>query len=175
MRAGQQRNGFPRLGLVGQVVDQPILLGGQNFTPLLEHQRVREIIDVLGGAGEVPELAELVERRACDLLFKIIFDRFDVVVGGLFNILHLLRFGRREADEDRIELKGLLFRQPTTLGDARLGAERFQPEHLHQHAAADQSKFRKGILQFGHLRLIAPVERAQSGNRHKFLLQSARK
>jgi hypothetical protein len=46
-------------------------------------------------------------------------------------------------------LQDFLFRKRTTLGNARLGAEGFQPEHFHQHAAADERVFRKRILQFG--------------------------
>ena len=53
VRTGQQRNGLPLFCFGGQIGNQRILRGGQHFAPLLQHQRMREVVNVFGGAGEM--------------------------------------------------------------------------------------------------------------------------
>ena len=59
-----------------------------------QHQGMGQIVDVLGGAGEVDEFADFhyfcIARQ---LVFEPVFHRFDVMVGGFFDVLHGLRIG----------------------------------------------------------------------------------
>jgi hypothetical protein len=159
VRAGQQRNSFPRLRLGGQVVDEFLLLDHQNFATLLEHERVGNIVDVFGGAGEVQEFAEFFERGSGDFFLQVIFDRLNVVVRGFLNVFDLLGLFRRESVDNSIELRGFVVGERTALGNAGLSAERFQPQHFDPHAAADECVFGKGILQNSNLGFVTPVER----------------
>ncbi len=53
-----------------------------------EHQGVGEIIDVFGGAGEVQKFLMRVECGVgLEAFFEEVFDGFDIVVGGFFDLL----------------------------------------------------------------------------------------
>ena len=64
--------------------------GSSTVAAALEHQRVREVVDVLGRAGEVDELGGArPARHACERSLETVFDRLDVVIGLRFDRLDL--------------------------------------------------------------------------------------
>jgi hypothetical protein len=59
-----------------------------------QHQRMRQVVDVFRGAGEVDEFAHPHHFRvAGQLVLQEVFDRLDVVIGGFLMRLHRLRVG----------------------------------------------------------------------------------
>ena len=67
----------------------------QHLPPALaQHQGVGQVVDVLGGAGEVDEFADRLQLGvAGDLLLEEVLHRLDVVVGGALDVLDPLRVG----------------------------------------------------------------------------------
>ena len=68
--------------------------------PLAQHQSMGEVVDVLGGAGEMDELCDRLQLgqrvgNRGDLFLDEIFHGLDVVVGGALDRLDL--FGIRQA------------------------------------------------------------------------------
>jgi hypothetical protein len=75
------------------------------FAGALAHQRVRQVVDVFGGAGEVDEFADLDDLGvAPGVLLDPVFERLDVVVGDGFLGLDLGRLLDAEIGDQRIEL-----------------------------------------------------------------------
>jgi hypothetical protein len=73
---------------------QPAL---QHEAPAFEHQRVRNVVDVLGGAGEVHELGSRRQRGVVGgAPLDPVLDRLDVVIGLGLDRLDLGTVGRCE-------------------------------------------------------------------------------
>ena len=55
----------------------------------LKHQRVAQVVDVFGGAGEVDKFSDPRHFAiAAELFFQEVFNRFDVVIGDRLDLLH---------------------------------------------------------------------------------------
>ena len=79
---------------------QNLLAGG------FQHQRMRQVVDVFGGAGKVNELGYRVQFRIiCNLLFEEILDRLDVMIGGSFDFLDAPRLSGIEVNHERIKYR----------------------------------------------------------------------
>lgn len=113
-----------------------------------QHQGVGQVVDVLAGAGEVDELADLGQlRQLGSLLLEEVFDRLDVVVGGALDFLDA--FGVLE-----LEVGGQAVQQGVGFGgecrhfaDLRVGGQALQPAHFDQGAETDQAEFAENRAQ----------------------------
>ncbi len=71
---------------------------------LAEHQGMGEVVDILGGAGEMDELAHRRELGMIgDALFDEVLHRLDVMVGGAFDVLDAARIRFRKPFRDSIQ------------------------------------------------------------------------
>jgi hypothetical protein len=130
---------------------------------LAQHQRVGQIVDVLGGAGEVDELADRLQFGvAGDLLLEEIFHRLHVVIGGALDVLDPLGVGEGEVLDQAIEDVGGVFAQGRHFRDAGMRCQRLQPAHLDQHAVPDQAVLAENRPQVGGLVGVAAID---GGNR----------
>ena len=78
------------------------------FARVAQHQRIRKIVDVFAGAGEVHKLFGLGERFVvADLFFDEVFDRFDIVIGGRLDRLDLGAVLNTEVVGDGLQLGNL--------------------------------------------------------------------
>ena len=126
----------------------------------LEHQCVRQVVDVFRGAREVDELADLHHLGVVrELLLDPVFERLHVVVGNGLDLLHLGRLLRAEAGDERVELGHRGRREGRNLGEVGFGGERLEPLDLDLQAATDQPVLRKLRAQRIDLAGIAAVER----------------
>jgi hypothetical protein len=155
-------------GLVGVLVgklsqrhDQLVHLGQQYLaSSVAHHERVGEIVDVLGGAGEMDELGDGLEFRvAGNLLLEEVLHRLHVVIGGALDILHPARVLLAEAGHDAVEHVDRMAAQGRHLGDRLVGRECLEPGHLHLHAIADQTEFAEHRAQCLGACAIAAVHR----------------
>ena len=129
----------------------------QDLLAVTEHQRVRHVVDVLARAGEVDELAALLERSALHLLLEKILDRLYVVVRRLLDVLDALRVSDGELGRDCAKRLALLRGEGLALLDLLRVAQGLEPSALHEDAALDEAVFGKHIPQFGALVRIPPV------------------
>jgi hypothetical protein len=71
---------------------------------MLHHESVANIIDVLGGAGEMNEFGDPPHLNAIrEALPEPVFERFDVVIGARLDVLDLLGVGFGETGHDCIK------------------------------------------------------------------------
>ena len=104
-----------------------------------EHEPVGEVVDVLGGAGEVDELLHRGQlRHLPDLFLEEVLDGLHVVVGRAFDLLDPRGALEIEAVDDVVEVEIRFLSERRDLGDLRMRGERLEPTHLDQHAVADQ-------------------------------------
>ena len=127
---------------------------------------MREVVDVLGRAREVHELADV--RHAGDAgepLLEPVFDRLDVVVGAALDFLDARSVVGRERRADGVERTARRRVERGDLGDAGLVGQRDEPRDLDAHALADQRELAEVLAQRRNLRLVASVERRQREDR----------
>jgi hypothetical protein len=124
-----------------------------------EHQGMRGIVDVFGGAGEMDELGRARQLgMVFHLLFQPIFHRLDVVVGDALDIFDAGGVGLGKVLHQRLQAgsrfagKGRQFRQ------IRVG-QGHQPGHLHFHAVRHEAGFGQQAAQRIAARSIAAVQR----------------
>ncbi len=105
MGAGQHRLVGMALGHFADGVDEAVHRRQHDRRAcLFQHQRVGEIVDVLRGAGEVQELADLGDLGVrFGLFLKEILDRLDVVVGSRLDFLDAPGIGDREAGDNIVQ------------------------------------------------------------------------
>ena len=110
----------------------------------LEHQRVREIVDVFRRAGKVDEFGNAHHFGVIgQLFFDPVFERLDVVIGRLFDVLDLGCLGRAEIGKQPVERRKGRRRKRRNLGKMRLLRQRLEPFDLDLQAAANQPVFGK--------------------------------
>ncbi len=105
MRSAQHRDIRERNRVRGNRIDQqPHLRQDESVTCILQCERVREIVDVFGGAREMNEFDVRSElRRGAELLLYEILDGLYVVVGRAFDLFNAGAVGRAEIGIDRSE------------------------------------------------------------------------
>ena len=171
VRAGEHR----QLGVVVRELahrgDHLVHLRQQGLgASLAQHQRVREIVDVLGGAGEVDELTDRLQLGiASDLFLEEVLDCLHVVVRRALDVLDALRVLDGEALDDALQQMGRVLAERRHLADRRIGGERLQPADLDQHPVPDEAVLAEDRPQFRSLAGIAAVDggnRGQGGKVH---------
>ena len=105
MRSAQHRDIRERNRVrVYRIDQQSHLRQNESVTCILQRERVREIVDVFGGAGEMNEFDVRSEfRRGAELLFYEILDGLYVVVGRAFDLFNAGAVGHAEIGIDRAE------------------------------------------------------------------------
>ena len=131
-----------------------------------QHLGVGEIVDVLGGGGEMDELADRSDLvRVLDLVPQIVFNGLDVVVGGLFYRLDLLALADIEIIDQLLQERVGKFGKRRDLGDLGLGGQRLQPADLHDQPVADQPVLAAEFAQPLGLVGVAAIDRRNRGQR----------
>ena len=137
-------------------------------TAFAQHQGVGQVVDVLAGAGEVNELADLVQFwQLGGLLLEQVLHGLDVVVGGALDFLDAL--GMLDG-----KVLGQLVEQGVGFGgegrdfrDAFVGSQALQPAHFDQYAATDQAVFAEDRAQGAGFAGVAAVDGGNRGERGK--------
>ena len=132
----------------------------------LEHARVREVVDVLGGAREMDQLGgggDLGARG--EALAQPVLDRLHVVVGGRLDRLDALGIGERELRRRAAQLLHRGRRERLQRVERGLRGEREQPRDLDRHALAHERELAEMLLQGPSLAGVAPVEGRECGER----------
>jgi hypothetical protein len=128
----------------------------------LQHERVGEVVDVLGGTREVHE-AELGdacagrEQPAAD----VVLDRLDVVRDARFLGFDRGRLVRPRRGGERFRGAPRCVRQLRELGQAQVRGEVQEPQRLDTHAVPDQRRLAEQCAQLGALAGIAAVDRGE--------------
>ena len=170
MGARQHRQIGQRMRLLGELGDDFIQCGQQHgVARRFQHQRVREIVDVFRGAGEMNELGYphyfVIVRQA---LLQEILDRFHIVIGDGLDVLHFLRIGLVEICRQRVEFGERSGRERRYLFNRRCSSQRLDPFDLDFDAMLNQPEFAEQRAQAGNLIAIAAIEWGQSGKRGEF-------
>ncbi len=107
-----------------------------------QHQRVGEVVDVFGGAGEVDEFADGFQLGiAGDLFLEEVFHRFDVVIGGALDVLDALCVFLAEVGSDCVEHIAGVFAECRYFRNTDVCGQRLQPADFHQYTMTDQPVF----------------------------------
>ena len=129
-----------------------------------DHARVGEVVDVLGGAGEVDELGGGGDLGvAGEALAQPVLDRLHVVVGGRLDRLDALGVGEAEGGGGALELGARRGGEGLQRRESGLVGERQQPGDLDGDALAHQRELAEVILQGPSLGGVAPVEGREGG------------
>ena len=133
---------------------------------LAQHQSVRQIIDVLAGAGKMDELRHRRHRRHTGKpLLQPILDSLHIMIGRRLDGLHRRRVVQRKTGNHIIDFGQHRLVKRRHLHDFRLGGQRLQPRQLHPDPGPHQAVFGKNGAQGLDGFRITPVQRRQSGNR----------
>mmetsp|Transcript_21877 Transcript_21877/g.72489 ORF Transcript_21877/g.72489 Transcript_21877/m.72489 type:complete len:335 (-) Transcript_21877:125-1129(-) len=153
VRVREHRHVGERVRHLDQLVDYLAHRGQQHLRArVAQHQRVRQVVDVLGSARKVDELSGLRQLRrqrlgSGNLLLEVVLDSLDVVVGRPLDGLDPLRLGHVKVVRDRLQqrdARGIKRRQLRK--DALLG-EAEEPGDLDLHAVLDQPELREVLAQ----------------------------
>src|SRR5690606_9828183 len=138
----------------------------QHLAGVGKHQRVGEVVDVLGGAGEVHEFAEGGQFGYFGQAFlDVVLHRLDVVVGGALDLFHTLGGGHVELVGDLAQQVGGIGADQRYFTDLAGFHQRFQPADFHHDAVTDQAIFAGDLAQRIALGGIAAIDRGQRGQR----------
>ena len=150
-----------RMGHDPQPRDQRVEPGQQHLIArFLEHERVAQIVDVLGSAREMHELATRTPGgNGIEAALDEVFDRFHIVIGLALDPLDLHGIGVGELGRERIEDGKCFARQTAQLRDQRLCCERFEPERFDAHSLTYQPALTEERAQLGAFVGISPIDR----------------
>ncbi len=119
-------------GHVGEAMGQHADLAGDLahqwqqhlVTAFAQHQGVGQVVDVLGGAGEVDEFAHRSQfRQVGDLFLEQVLDGLDVVIGGALDVLDALGLLDAELGGQLVQQGIGLGGEGCDLGNARVGGQ----------------------------------------------------
>jgi len=149
VRAREHREAGVLAGERIEARDDAIDRRQQHLVPAaLQHARVREVVDVLGGGGEVDELGGRAHLGvAREALAQPVFDRLHVVIGGGLDRLDALGVLELERGGGSLELGDGGLRERGEGGEGILARESQQPRDLDGHALAHEREFAEVILQ----------------------------
>ena len=138
--------------------------GEEHLVPrAAEEGRPREVVDVLGGAGEVGEPGD--EGPGREPFPKEVLDRLDVVVGGAFDRLHGERVRLREPARHRVQAReGGRVRLRSETG---LRGQPGEPRGLDADPRPDERELAEPRAKLRRLARVAPVERREGGERRE--------
>ena len=150
-----------------QVVKEFVQGGQQGAAQAIaEHQRMGEIVDVLGSAGEMYELCD---GRQFALAAKALLDEilhgFDIVPGGFFDALDRRGVVDGKTLGDGCEFVERGGGQRGDLGDAAVAGQGEQPAHLDQHTAPDQAVLAEHLREMAGFVRVATVQGGNGGQR----------
>ncbi|RMS74783.1 Glutathione s-transferase protein [Pseudomonas savastanoi] len=139
-----------------------------SVTAFTQHQAVRQVVDVLAGAGKVDELADLVQlRQFGSLLLEQILNGFDVVVGGALDLFHALGVLNREVFSQGVEDGVGLRRERRDFGNLRVGRQTLEPANFNHHTETDQAVFAENRAQGLGFAGVAAINRGNRSERRK--------
>lgn len=107
-----------------------------------KHQGVGEVVDIFGGAGKVQKFLMCVEGgMRVEAFFEEVFDGFDVVVDGFFDLLDAKGVLCRKVVQDIFEEGVFYIGKRRYFGDIRVLGESLKPADLDPYAVVDQAVF----------------------------------
>ena len=135
----------------------------ENLRPrIIEHQRVRGVVDVFRGATEVDELGDAHHLGiVLETFLEPVFDSLDVVVRRRLDLLHLVGIRYGETGNHQVEFGDGVAGERRHFGDLGRGGQRLEPFDLDADTVADQAEFGKMGAQRLDLGGIATVERGK--------------
>ena len=140
----------------------------QHEAAALQHQRVRDVVDVLGRAGEVDELRRVGQcRHVLRAAPDEVFHRLDVVVGLGLDRLDLGAVLDVEIGDELAQARLGLARQPWQLGQAE-HRQVDEPFDLDPQPLAHERVFGEDFAQLGSLAAVAAVQRRKCGQGEQF-------
>ena len=178
-RTGRLAVGARKHGRIGEVVRQfaqsrdDFVEGWQQHagTRFGQHQRMRRVVDVFRGAGEVDELRDLHHFGVvAESLLEPVLHRLDVMVRARLDRLDLVGIDHREVGNHFGQLVAGRRRERRDFLQAGRLRQCLQPGDLDADAVADQPVLRKVRAQRGDLVLVTTVERRKCGKRGEFHL-----
>ena len=170
VRVCQHRDGRTGLGEAAQAVQeradrgQPHLLGR-----CLDGQRVRQVVDVLGGAEDVDDLAQGRQIRALaqrlggglEVFADQVLDGLDVVAGDGLELAQALDVLGAEVAREGAQVVALGVGQRGRARQDRVVEQENQPLDLDVHARAVQARLGQVVRQGRGHRAVAAVQRAE--------------
>ena len=133
---------------------------------LAQHQTVGEVIDVLGGAGEVNERDRAFQLRVRgEFLAQKILDRLNIMIGTCFYVLDPLRAVEVEVRGQTSQVVGTPGLEWRQLGDGRFAAQELEPAHLGDHAIANEPELAEQRAQRRGVAVVAAIEWGHRGER----------
>ena len=135
-----------------------------------QHQGVGQVIDVLAGAGEVDELADLGQlRQLSRLLLEQVLDGLDVVVGGALDFLDAFGVLKFEIGGQAVQHGVGFGGERRHFADLRVGGQALQPTYFDQGAETDQAEFAEDGAQglgFAGITAVYRGNRSERGELH---------
>ena len=135
---------------------------------LLQHQRIRKIVDILGRASEMEKFGHSGNLGArSDGFLQKILDRLDIVIRRRLDLLDAHGLGLVKVIDQGIEKGVRISGKGRYLGNAVYRCQMLQPAHLDGHPGPDQTEFTEDRPQGLHLAGITAVQRGKGGQRRK--------
>jgi hypothetical protein len=151
------------VGKIAQAHDNAVERRQQDASAsLLEHQRMGDVVDVLGRTAEMDELGNPHHFRVrLEAVLEPVLDGLDVVIGA--RLYRLDRFGvlNRKAGNGPIEFRYRRGGKCSDFSDRGSRGQRLQPLDLDPDPVSEQTEFREMGAQGFDLSGIAAVQRGK--------------
>src|SRR5690606_41786239 len=99
-----------------------------------------QVVDVLGGAGEVDELADRFQlRQFAGLPLEQIFDSLYIKIGGAFDFLDALCVAELEVIHQTVQHRVSFVGERLNPRYAGVRRQKLQPSNLNMHSEQDQT------------------------------------
>ena len=129
-----------------------------------EHQRVRQVVNILRRTGEVNKFRYRVQGRdACHFLFQEVFNCFHVVVGGAFDGFNARGIFFAELSNDFIKVIVCLCVKSRNFLDCCLGGQLLQPAYFNLNTELQQAIFAEDPAQRADFIAVASIDRGYGG------------
>jgi hypothetical protein len=150
---------------VAQANDHPVKFGKKAASDsVLQHQRMRHIVDVFRGAAEMYELADAHHFGiARQTILQPVFHGFHVMIGAGLDGLDGFRVGNRETGNDTVQFGDRGAREHRAFADFCRLRERLEPLDFDANPVAYEAVFGEMDAQAFDFGCVASVKRRKCG------------
>ncbi len=139
---------------------------GQNhlFPSGMQHQGVREVVDIFRGTGEVDELRDRMQSRyVSHFLFQKVLDRFHVVVSGALNGFNARGVFFTEFRDNLIKVTVCVGSKSRNFLDSCMCRQFLQPAYFYLNTKLQQAEFAEDLAQRADFIAVASIDRGNGG------------
>ena len=157
--AGQHRQSGMFMGQGADGVGNGLHVGTDQFTTRFQHQRMRQVVDVFGGTGEVHKFGDSIQLGVIGNLFlEEVLNCLDVMIGCCFDLFDSQGVLFAEVSNNVVEQGVGGGAESGYFSDGWVSCQALQPANFYLDPCADQTKFRENRPQCRCLAAVSAID-----------------